>query len=226
MIPETLAGLVVFAAAAGPGYLFVHLAERYGPRRDRSTLEEAAELLVVGAVATTAAFLVAVGVVGVDSRAVADDADRYVVAHPFGTLAVMCLTVALSYGSVWLITTQLFYRSHAREIEPGGSMWYAAFKRLVPENHGTFVTVERRDGSALSGLLGSATADESERRELLIIAPENRPIYSRPTRDAEPVGLTDTFVIVRGDDVDVIAGAYHPVSGDSPPARRWSRRSG
>jgi hypothetical protein len=57
VIPETLVGIIVFTAGVGPGYLFVQLAERYGPRRDRSQLEEAAELLVVGSAATAGSLL-------------------------------------------------------------------------------------------------------------------------------------------------------------------------
>ena len=225
MIPETVVGVVVFIAGAGPGYLFVQLAERYGPRRDRSTLEEAAELLVVGSLATAVSFLLAVGIVGIDATAVSEDPGRYALDHPWRLLALLTITIAFSYGGVWLLTTRLLYGGKRREVEPGGSMWYAAFKRLVPAEHGTLVTVERKDGSAVSGLLGSATADESEHRDLLIIPPENRDIYSRATRDGPAVALQESFVIVRGEDIDLIAGRYLPVTPAEPPLeRKWRLR--
>ena len=119
-------------------------------------------MLVVGSVATAASFLIAVGVVGIDASVADDHPGRYILDHPWRALTVLAITLTLSFGSVWLATTLLLYRDRAREVEPGGSMWYAAFKRLLPRDHGTFVTVERKDGSALSGLLGSATADESD----------------------------------------------------------------
>lgn len=212
MFPATLVGIVFFVAGAGPGYLYVQLAERYGPRRDRSTLEEAAELLVVGSIATGAAFLIAIRIAGIDAAAVERDAGRYVLEQPLRVLLVLGSTLVLSHVVVWTVTTKIAYRGKPREIQPGGSMWYAAFRSLVPEGHGTLVTIERKDGSALTGLLGSATADESPSREILVIAPENRPIYARASRNSVAQGLSDTFVIIRAEDIDLIAGVYLPVT--------------
>lgn len=89
----------------------------------------------------------------------------------------------------------------------------------MPTEHGTFVTIERKDGTALSGLLGSATADDRERRDLLLIAPQNRPIYARTAKGADPVRLDEAFVIVRGEDVDLITGKYLPVASEPAPGR-------
>jgi hypothetical protein len=212
VIPETLVGIVAFVAAAGPGYLYVQLAERYGPRRDRSNLEEAAELLVVGAIATGTAFLVSVAIVGIDAGAVDRDAGLYALNNPWPVLGVFALTIAFSYGAVWFVTAKVIHRGKAREIQPGGTLWYAAFKQLVPEDHGTVVTIETRSGSAYTGLLGSATADDHTTREILLIQPENRPIYARAAPDAEVVALSDTFVILRAEDISLIAGSYRPVT--------------
>jgi hypothetical protein len=213
VIPETILGIIAFAAGVGPGYLFVQLAERYGPRRDRTQLEEAAELLVVGSAATAGSLLLVLWATSVETGALIDDPARYVLSEPRRALLLFGLTLVLSYFIVWLVTTKAVYRGKPRDIEPGGTMWYAAFRRLVPEGHGTLVTIERKDGSAITGLLGSATADESASREILVIAPENRPIYARATRQAEAHPLRDTFVIVAASDIDLVAGHYLPITG-------------
>jgi hypothetical protein len=225
VIPETIVGIVVFAAAVGPGYAFVRIVERYGPRRDRSTLEEAAELLVVGSAATGAALLLVLWAstsapdVGVDRSALADEPVSYILREPGRTLLALAIAVPLSYLLVWA-ATRAIYHGKAREIQAGGTMWYAAFKQLVPVDHGTLVTVERKDGSAITGLLGSATADNSSRREMLIIAPANRPIYARPNPNAAPIPLQDAFVIVTAEEIQTISGRYLPTAPESGTAAK------
>ena len=53
MIPDTLLALAIFLASIGPGFAYVRIAERRGPRIARTPLTELAELAVVGS-ATTA----------------------------------------------------------------------------------------------------------------------------------------------------------------------------
>jgi hypothetical protein len=59
VIPNTLLGIVVFAAAVGPGFLYVRIAELWRPYRERTPLREAAELVIVGSIASTAGVFVA-----------------------------------------------------------------------------------------------------------------------------------------------------------------------
>jgi hypothetical protein len=59
VIPNTLVGLIVFAAAAGPGYLYVRLAKLRAPRATPTALEEAVEFIVLGALSSSIAVLLA-----------------------------------------------------------------------------------------------------------------------------------------------------------------------
>jgi hypothetical protein len=149
VLPDTLLGLVVFSAAAGPGYLYVRLSRTREPRFERTTLEEAAEFVVFGALSSGFAILLTLGVGDatgfIDSSAIAKDATRYTVDQPLRVLAALAFVLALSYGAVWLVTTKLLHSGKAT-ISPGETAWYAAFHRMLPEDHGAYVTVELRDG--------------------------------------------------------------------------------
>ena len=92
-MPDTLLGLAVFAAAVGPGYVFLRIAERWTPRRDRSTLHEAAELVVVGAT-TTAIAVLAVLALGeaadkIDASQVVANRSNYLIQEPTRSLALL-----------------------------------------------------------------------------------------------------------------------------------------
>jgi Family of unknown function (DUF6338) len=58
VIPSTLLGLVAFAASLGPGYVDVRVSEKREPRHERTQLLEAAELIVIGGLASSLAALV------------------------------------------------------------------------------------------------------------------------------------------------------------------------
>lgn len=216
MITDTLLGLVAFAASAGPGYLFVLLAERREPRHDRSPLQEAAELILVGGIATTIGLLVSLGVweaAGlIDTGALAGNVGHYLLAHPLRGLIVLLTALILSYGGVWLLAAVVFEGS--ADIRPSDSAWYGAFRRQVPKDYGVLVTVSLRDGRALTGAVGGFTVPPERDREILLTAPRSRPIYMQDA-DGNVHALSDTFMIIQSSEILYVSGIYEPIASPS-----------
>jgi len=100
VIPDSLVGLVLFAASLGSGYVYVCVAELRQPRQERSQLVEAAELVFIGAIASSlAALLVAFTAEATgfsDLDVLADDGSTYAVDHPLRLLTQGVDIVAIS----------------------------------------------------------------------------------------------------------------------------------
>lgn len=100
-------GLILLLAGIGPGYVFVRVAERREPRIERSQLLEAAELLVVGAVLSTAAALVVLIITqatrALDLEALADNGVKYILREPIPNLTALLATLLLSYGAAYVL---------------------------------------------------------------------------------------------------------------------------
>lgn len=219
MLPDTLLGLVVFAAAAGPGYLYVRLSQVRAPRYQRTPLEEAAEFVVFGA-ATSALAVFGALAIGrltglLDTVQLAEAPAHYAFREPARTLAGLVGVLGLSYGAVWLLTTKILHRGDDKpRIAPGESAWYAAFHRMVPSGRGVYSTVDLDDGSAVAGLVISYTIETDEPRELILSKPVDQPLWMR-TSDGELRSLPDTFVIIPSRRVAAIYGRYVPLA-DAP----------
>lgn len=215
MLPDTLLGLVVFSAAAGPGYVYVRLSRTRQPRFERTTLEEAAEFVVFGALSSGVAILLTLGIGDatgfLDTHAIGRDATRYTVDEPLRVLAALASVLSLSYGAVWVVTTKLIHRGKAT-ISPGETAWYAAFHRMLPEAHGAYVTVELRDGRALAGLVIAYTPDMHEPREILLSRPVDGTLWIRD-KDGNAAELPDAFIVLQSPDILAVSGRYTPEAG-------------
>lgn len=213
MIADTLFGLVAFAAAAGPGYVYVRLAERHEPRRARSQLQEAAELVLVGILATltgllaSLAFWEAVGLINGGALS-GSDLGHYVLAHPMRGFVVLATALAVSFTSVWVLV-RLKFDGTIVNIHPDDSAWYSAFRRQAPASHGVLVTLGLEDGQAITGALSAFTVAPDKEREILLNAPANRPIYVQDA-SGTPQALTDTFIIIQGAKIKYLSGKYEP----------------
>lgn len=237
MLPDTLLGLVVFAAGAGPGYLYVRLSQVRAPRYQRTPLEEAAELVVFGAATSALAVFSALAIgklTGIlDTTQIAKAPADYAFREPARALAGLVAVLALSYGAVWLFTTRILHRGDDKpRIAPGESAWYAAFHRMVPAGRGVYGTVDLDDGTALAGLVIAYTIETDEPRELILSKPVDQPLWLR-TSDGELRSLPDTFVIIPSCRVAAIYGRYVPLANDgdratqrTAPGRGRRRRSG
>jgi hypothetical protein len=217
VVPDALVGVIVFAASVGPGYLFLRLAERREPRHVRPPLQEAAELVVVGAVATAIAIAVVLTVANwlefIHPAGIVRNGGNYFIEEPARSLVLLCGVLALSYGGVWVLAVQVIYRGIPGEIGPSDSGWWGVFNRDLPEDHGIYLRVERQDGSAVYGALRGFTVESEDPRELTLAAPVGQGILIE-----DAVGnveeIDDQFMILRSEDIDVISGWYQPLLQD------------
>lgn len=214
MIPETLVGLALFAAAVGPGYLYVRIAERREPRQERTQLFEAAELLVIGA-STTAVTVLAVlalaELVGfIDTVELTKEPGAYLVTEPARILPAVVLTLAGSYGGAWGVAKVVHRRSTA-EIRPNDSGWFGAFERDRPKDSGILGTVELRDGRLIMGVVRSATTEQTTDRSITLSAPLDAPLQVRSADGQTVTAIADDFIVLDGQDVLYVSGRYRPV---------------
>jgi Family of unknown function (DUF6338) len=220
VLPDTLLGLVLFTAAAGPGYLYVRLSQVREPRYERTTLEEAVEFVVFGALASGVAVLAALSfgeLTGLlDTKQLADGPRHYITTEPVRALAALVLVLGVTYGLVWLVTTKLLHRDGA-DIRPGETGWYAAFHRFLPADHGVYGTVQLRDGRAIAGLIVAYSIEADESREIVLSKPPNGPLWLR-TPEGRSVELEDTFIVLEGPDIYAVSGRYTRLKSTTEPA--------
>jgi small nuclear ribonucleoprotein (snRNP)-like protein len=221
VIPSTVTGLVVFLAGVGPGYLYVRVAERWRPYRERTTVREAAEIVVSGSLATLVGVVVALVVTrltGVlpDREAFVHDAGRYLVFHPARVGLLLLIVLLVSYGLAYALAR--YSPGRGAEVFPD-SGWYGAFERNLPEGHGIVATVELRDGRALAGVVRAFTAEPTpvDDRELMLMASFGGPMMAR-TPAGVVTAVPDQLVLLRGDEIRYISATYHPLTSGSAPA--------
>ena len=208
MIPATLLGLVLLAAALGPGYLYVRYASDRKPRRDQSQLQETIEMLIIGGLAAvlSAAVVLIVGEASdaIDTGAIADDPGRYLLTEPARSFGALFLFFGLSYVGVGLVA---WIRFREEPKVSHGSAWHGMFFDRLPDKrkHVPLLTVELRDGRKVTGAVHSFTREREDMRELVLIPPMR--VQPSPTaKMSEP--LKDHFLILKDEDVLYIAGRY------------------
>lgn len=209
MIPSSVVGLLLFVACLGPGYVYVRLVERSEPRADRSTLHEAVEFLVVGAVTSTIAVAVVLIVARyshwLDPESLGTHTRHYVVVHPIRASSAVLAVLVLSYGGAALAALAARAGKETGH-KPGSSAWMELL-RTDAKDPPLIVTVEMRDGRKVSGYLHGATAGVVGDRELAL----KKPIAVTPQHGSAFVLVHEDFLILREQDVVMVTGhSYFP----------------
>jgi Family of unknown function (DUF6338) len=219
VIPATLLGVVLLAAALGPGYLYVRYATDRQPRREQTQLQELIEMFVIGGVASVISaavvLILADAFDALNLGTLADDPGRYMLTEPARTFIALGVFFGLSYGAVfyvaWRVNRGLPKVSH-------GSVWNEMFWKKLPEPVDKVVpllTVELRDGRKVTGVVSTFTREVEETRELVLIPPMR--VQRAPNA---PMGdrLEDHFLILKDEDIVYIAGRYStwPEEGGKP----------
>ena len=215
MIPSSVTGLVVFLASVGPGYVYVRVAERWRPYRERTVLREAAEIVVSGSLATLVGVVVALLVARItnllpDREALIDGAGRYLVFHPGRLGLTLLIVLVVSYGLAWVIAR--FAPGRGAEVF-ADSGWYGALERKLPKDHGVRATVELQDGRTIAGAVRAFTSEPTpiDDRELMLAATDSSPMLVR-TADGRVESIGDQFVLLRGDEIRYITGTYRELA--------------
>ena len=218
MIPNTLLGLVLFAASLGPGYVYLRVAEKRAPRADRSALVEAVEMVTLGGLFSLLAALVVL-VLGhtthaLDTTALGKHANEYFLHHPVRGLGSLMLLFLLSYGGA-AVSASIANPQRDAVVRPGSNAWQEAFWRRRPTpNHIAIVTIELRDGRKATGILGGFTTELLDSRELAL----HSPIAVQASPNAEAHETEDAFMVIREADVLYVAGRYHEGQAHAPPS--------
>lgn len=175
MIPSSLVGLILLVAAIAPGYFYVRIAERRQVRPVRSAFLEAAELVVIGTVATTLAVGVAAlcnelrpGVL-LDLGAWASQGAPYLRSHPFPALWTAWFILGLSSIGAGGVAA-LIHGGRENSLVPGGSVWRDVFQP-GGANCAIFVSVHLEDRSVVEGYLLSYPVGLTDRLDIALQAP-------------------------------------------------------
>lgn len=206
MIPDSLAGLLLFAASLGPGYIYIRVAERRVPRAERTQLLEAAELLVIGSLITTVVTMLVVfgvrrfGLINVET--VRSEGLGYLLLHPLHGLGTLGAIFLLSYAVGGLAA--LVVNWDEKPSQQPGTVWREVLGQ-DKDTHDAIATVELRDGRTLQGQLATYTLDASSGpRELALRAP----MCQRQPRSNKVDGMGGDFLILLEEDVLYVAVKY------------------
>jgi hypothetical protein len=223
VIPSSVLGLVVVAAALGPGYVFVRIEERRRPRPTRSTLLETAELLIIGGFASTMAFAAVAAVAAhtrwLDEEKLAKNSTKYLLSHASRFGVLLLVTLALSYAATWLVARAIF-RHRPASIEHI-SAWDRAFEPKSADAL-VYITAGLDDGLAVAGdYAGHSVGDcPPDERELILANPE-----VRASGAAIFVRARDHFVVLRGDRIRTLGVIeYEGVLPKAERHRNWHER--
>jgi Family of unknown function (DUF6338) len=211
---NTLLGLVAFAASLGPGYIYLRVAERREPRQDRSQLLEAAELVVIGGLASSVAALLVLSLgdkVGVlETNQFSNEGWKYVSTHPTRALGSFLAFLVISYGGAWLAAL-VIHQARPASFERT-SMWHQVFK-LASSTNRAFATVELRDKRVVSGYVFaySSLPTEPGMAEIALHAP----IKAKAPNAGAATLLRDRFFVIRAEEIVYLAVQYQALPASS-----------
>jgi hypothetical protein len=205
VLPQSLAGLLLLAASICPGYWWIRVLEERKARRDRSQLLEAAELLSIGGLFSSLAFLIALVIVDrthlIDSAALIRNAHRYTEHHAIRVALALLMTLVGANVTAWLVAKRV-YRGHSQIVHE--SALHLAVSQS-PTDSRALVTAVLNDGTAITGWFNACTAEPSspEKQELVLARLEDAPdtdgdLKIRLPRDRHFQPLKDHCVVLNG----------------------------
>lgn len=193
-----------------PGWIFIRLAERTGPRPERSQLAELLELTAVGlASLSVASLIVATASLGHNSGLFNVDAWARTRRGYLGNhLSAALLSVALALILSCLVAFLLWFIVHGRrpaQFRPGSSVWMDTLAH-PPNNMASWVGVHCKDGSIVEGLLHSFTAGaDDDTREISLKKPIR---FTSESGKANDTNLD--FVVVQAAEIRMVSVVHVP----------------
>jgi hypothetical protein len=201
VFPGTFLGLLLLAASACPGYRWIRVVEERKPRRDRTQLLEAAELLSLGGLFSSVPLIVTFLVVAragiLDSHDLLAKPKDYTAAHPGAVLlSTLVALVAANVGAYAVAT--VVYHAHQRSIVHE-SAFYQLF-RHPPDGARAYVTAHLKDGVSLAGWFYACTAQPCppDEQELVLVGIGESPLQLRRAGADAFAKLNDQCVVVPG----------------------------
>jgi hypothetical protein len=139
-----------------------------------------------------------------NTGALAEQGVEYLGRHPFRTLGAAVSFLLLSFLFAYL-AARVVHHKKAAALEPGATGWTGALWASRPDNnHAVMATVELKDGRRLAGLVKAFTIEADDNRELTLAGE----IYASPLAGQPLKRTKDTFVVLREDQITLVAGQY------------------
>lgn len=178
MLPSTLLGLLLFLASVSPGYIYLRTYERRSFRDARTGLREVAEIVTVGALATTVASFVML-TVGQLTTAFLPlsgllEGSRYLREHPWQVIASAGSVLGLSLQGCALVGSKLGGRAGGPTARTTmGTVWGSALRQPVGfGERRPFATIETTNDTHIDGFILSVShAIDPAQREIALRAP-------------------------------------------------------
>jgi Family of unknown function (DUF6338) len=207
VIPTSILGVALVAAALGPGYVYVRVAREKQPRGSQSQSAELVEMLVIGALLSVASAGIVLSVAKetgyLNTAALAADFNTYLLTAPAKTFSALAGFYALAYLAAWG-GAALKHRG-ATDYKPDGSAWYDTFATCCPPKSIPFLTIELNDGRWIAGAYREATVERDENREICL----QQPLGMAASAEAPMLPESDDeFVILREKEIRLIKGRY------------------
>jgi hypothetical protein len=207
VIPSSILGVALAAAALGPGYVYVRVARQKKPRGNQSQAAELVEMLVIGALAS----VVAGGIILVAGKAtdfldtdqLAADFNAYLLTEPARSFGSLVAFYGLAYFGAW-VAANIAHHGDG-DFTPDGSAWYQAFAEACPADAVPFLTIELCDGRWIAGAYQQATVERDDNRELCLRQPLGRAVAAGERM--QPIS-GDEFILIRENDIRLIQGRY------------------
>jgi hypothetical protein len=205
VLPQNFAGLLLLAASICPGYWWIRVLEERKPRRDRTQLLEAAELLSIGGLFSAISFLLAFVFVDraniISAQSFLNDTHRYAQHHAIRLAIVVLVTLVIANVAAF-VAARVIYRGGSQIVHESGLHRAVAEK---PAHSRALVTAVLHDGTAISGWFHACTADPAspDQQELVLVRIEEAPPNDRAVRVRLPhadgfAPLKDHCVVLSG----------------------------
>lgn len=219
MIPTDPLGLIVFVAAAGPGFVFRRTAARRVVASPSSSLGEALEMAFVGCMCTAVAGAIIVSSTAVVAwfdphRLLAGGGSRaYVVENPIRGASVVVGSLVLASAIAYL-AARITYRQSAT-IRPGSVLQRAVAIESLAGNADAYASVELADGRVFHGGIGVFSSDPQAGDDRIGLT---APVTVVP-RGGQPQVLPATLVVVDAATATYVAIQYCQRSASSTVAQ-------
>lgn len=200
----SVSSLIFFVASAGPGYVFLRTSDKREPRQTRTSLIEAAELLVIGTL-ITAVVLVLLATLGIqtqqfDSAALMANPLGYFLLEPVRVSLFLVIAVIVSHTAAWG-TARLVHFGKRSSLRPDYTVWHQVFRSAAISGP-VFVTIELVDGRRVGGYLHAYSVDRPEvPREVSL----QRPIFAVGKITMTPLPLESDFLVISEGQISSIA---------------------
>jgi hypothetical protein len=211
VLSGTYVGLLLFVAGVCPGYWWVSVVEGRKPRRERTQLLEAAELLSIGALATTVVTLVTLLIANktgvIDTHRLFADSKTYIRSHPIAVVSALLVTLLIANTGTWCVA-HLAYRGKGQIVHE--TALYRLFMH-APAASRAYVTVERRDGSAVAGWFHMCSAEPCppDEQELALARVGESKLKVRMPGRSTFVDMDDHCVLLPGSSIRGVYVTYY-----------------